>query len=87
MGMKDDLIERQQAERDAKIAEHLGLTPDEYEEAGGRLEEDRGNDDMLYGYTVYFDDDAPKETLEKAGAIKNGYATLPPNFFNGEPEE
>lgn len=80
MGAGKRLLEdRLDAERDAAIAKAIGLTADEYAEVGGWVEPNEGNDGIIYGYEVFFPDDADRNILSRVTTTE-----LPPLFFEAQ---
>ncbi len=61
-----------ESQHDARIANILGISPDEYAALDPWIESDLGSDDMLYGYLVYFSEEAPKEILSKIDRLEAG---------------
>lgn len=73
------LIEMQQEKADEQLAKRLGITSEELEELGYRIETDESRDGFIYGYLIFFNDDAPSDILDKViGLEDNSYVFLPP---------
>jgi len=59
------LEEQMERDEDEAVADHLGITVDELGELDHSLEPHESDDGLLYGYNVYFGDNANPEILAK----------------------
>ena len=84
--MKDSAIDAQEQKDDERLAAHLKITYDELIELGHQIHTRDGNDDMVYGYYVTFDNDAPVSILTKIPGIdlKSRIVDLAINWDNQE---
>lgn len=91
MSSKDELFDRYEAEYDAALALHLGLTTDELEQIGVShqdLQEDTGSSgEMVYSYYLMIPRDAPAHLMNKLR--KNGFSPehaiyIPQGFYDKE---
>ena len=83
---KDRAIDAQEQKADERLAAHLKITYDELIELGHQIHTQDGNDDMVYGYYVTFNEDAPVNILSKIQGIdlKNRTVDLDLNWDNQE---
>lgn len=86
MGYSSDLmIEMQQEKANDQLAKKLGITTEELEELDHWVETDESSDGLIYGYIIYFDDDAPRDILDKIiGLEGNSYVYFPPWEYGNE---
>ncbi|TAE16713.1 MAG: hypothetical protein EAZ95_07510 [Bacteroidetes bacterium] len=66
---KNEAIDRQEQKSQKCLAEHLGITYDEYIEAEGILEEEPSSEGFTHVYRVRFAEDAPREILDKIPSL------------------
>ncbi|MBB2951183.1 hypothetical protein [Sphingobacterium sp. JUb56] len=82
--MSRQFEDMQQEKRDRKIADQLGLTYEELCNTTFDIEENVGNDDYVYGYFIRFNENSPKEILNKIVELNNFCVDID---LNDEPEE
>lgn len=63
----DEQFDRQQERKFRKIADYLGLTYEEVEEASPEIEPNQTSDDAVVGWDIMFPQDTPKHILDKLG--------------------
>jgi hypothetical protein len=64
----DKILEKDQSD----LADLLGISTTDLSRANYHVEADTSNDDMMiYGYTVYFDEDTPKDILNKIKGLND----------------
>lgn len=63
--MKELYYEQLEQKEDEKIAKLLGITYDELSETEWHMERDASKDGLVYGYIVYFEDNSPRDILDK----------------------
>lgn len=80
--LKDEMFENDEHKRDVKLAGVLGITVDELSQLNYEFDENTGNDDSIYGYTVQFDtESSPKRILDKIQDLNDGsWVSLPLNW-------
>lgn len=59
------IIERQNEQQELKLASLLGITIDELSNTNYDIYDDEGHDGTLYGYTIKFNSNSPKDILCK----------------------
>ena len=84
---KDILFDIQQERGDKEIAKKLGITYDELIELDYEVEDGHtSNDGMIYYYILKFNQDSPKEIIEKIEGVTKGFngyeLEVEPSFFN-----
>lgn len=71
--LKDEMFENDERKADNKLASILGITVSELGQLHYEIEDNVGNDDFLYGYTVQFDvDNCPASILSKVKGLNDG---------------
>lgn len=77
------LEEKQQHESDLCLAKSLGISMDDLDSLNYKVSQNTSDDGCLYGYIVEFNEDSPKEILDKiSGLENNSYVYLSPNAFD-----
>jgi len=76
-----------EAEDDSRLASALGIKLDELYETIWDIQSDVSKDGMLYGYSVYFDEESNPKVLEKLGVLGGGYVSLSHDAFYSEVDE
>ncbi len=72
MGMKDLLEERQEQDRDAAIAEALGISLDDLDQLNWTIDDHASEDGVIYGHNIYFGEGSDPEILQKIGGLNDG---------------
>ena len=67
--IKDELYSAMEERGDRKLAAVLGITYDELGQTDWEIEEDKNDDDLVYGMIVHFSETSPKSILEKIAGI------------------
>jgi len=67
--MKDEMMDQQEANRDRKLAEILGISYGELCEAEWEIDEMTNNDGLVTDVQVHFSEATPKAILEKIEGI------------------
>ena len=63
--MKEEWMQRQEDERNEKLATFLGITYDELQQTNWELNENTNDDGLIYGLLVKFDEDIPHQKFLK----------------------
>ena len=63
-GFEDDLDT-------ALLAEELGITVDELQQLHYTIDDNASNDDLIYSYIIQFDDECPREILDRIDGLTN----------------
>lgn len=72
---------------DQKVADYLGLSCEEYRALAPCLDEQVGDDGLVYRYLVTFNARMPADVAVKIHGLDNDQVSLPPGFFDvDEPE-
>jgi hypothetical protein len=61
-GFEDDLDT-------ALLAEELGITVDELQQLHYTIDENASNEGLIYNYIIQFDDECPREMLDKINGL------------------
>lgn len=72
------MIEMQQQKDDEELAKRLGISYDELMQLDHSIDTDESKDGLVYGYIIKFDDDAPREILDKVIGLQDDYVCLAP---------
>jgi len=87
MGSSDELmIEVQERARDERVARHVGLTLEEWEDLQVELQEETSNDDATLSFYFQVPDHISEEVAEKLGGTPGDTIYLPLSLFD-EPDE
>ena len=70
------LEDRREQEQIERLAEHLGLTMDEFDTLAPDIDANESSDGMVYNYVLNFHRDAPKEILSKVIGLTAGSLTM-----------
>ncbi len=86
---KEHAMDAHEQRADERLAAHLNITYEELIELGHAIHTQDGADDMLYGYYVTFDENAPTGILQKIPGIdlKNRTVDLDLNWDTQEDPE
>ena len=81
---KEMLDNQNDDQRDRVVAKTLGISVHDLQATGYWIEDNVGNDDMVYDHTVYFGSDAPQAILKRVHGIdmNSRTATLPLGTFD-----
>lgn len=79
--MKSDLENKQEIERDTKLAKVLGLTYNEISQTEYEIDTNESNDGLIYNLIVTFKDSSPKAILSKIKGLKNNQINIDANSF------
>jgi len=86
VGSSDELmIEAMERAREERVAKHLGLTLEEWEELQVELQDDTSNDDATLSYFFEVPEDVADEIAEKLGHGPGDTIYLPLSVFD-EPD-
>ena len=79
--MKEEWMQRQEDERNEKLATFLGITYDELQETNWELNENTSDDGLVYGLIIKFDEDnSAPEILKKIKRLdENNTVSFDPN--------
>lgn len=74
----DRIIEMQQQKGDEQLAKRLGISYDELMQLDHRVDTDESKEGLIYGYIIRFDNNAPREILDKVIGLQDDYVYLAP---------
>jgi hypothetical protein len=82
---KEIYLEQLQQREDENLAKLLGITYDELCETDWHIETNESNDDLIYGYVVYFDKNSPRHILDKIDGLNaDNQVWISPHVFSDE---
>ncbi len=79
--MKEELENKQEIERDTKLAKVLGLTYDEISQTEYEVNTNESNDGLVYNLIVKFKDSSPKTILSKIKGLNGNQINIDANTF------
>jgi hypothetical protein len=82
--LKNEWMERQEHDRNKKIADYLGITIEELDQTEWEIEDITSEDGLIYGYDIVFDSISPKTVLNKIAGLENNRVQVDANLFSNE---
>lgn len=84
---KNYWFDRIEAQKNSRLADHLGISEDELERIAYDIDTDYSSDGLLYGYIVRFDDDNDPSIMAKIKGLTSGSYVSLSQWDLEDPEE